>query len=52
MISNQPSLMITGMTINYWVEGTAEVTTALTFRTTAKVGKVLSQDAEITDVEL
>ena len=36
----------------YWVEGTAEVTTALTFRTTAKVGKVLSQDAEITDVEL
>ena len=36
----------------YWVEGTVEVTTALTFRTTAKVGKVLSQDAEITDVEL
>ena len=36
----------------YWVEGTAEVTSALTFRTTAKVGKVLSQDAEITDVEL
>lgn len=36
----------------YWVEGTASVTTALTFRTTAKVGKVISRDVQIADVEL
>ena len=36
----------------YWVEGTATVTAVLTFRSTEKLGKVISQDVQIIDVEL
>ena len=36
----------------YWVEGKTTVTAALTFRATEKVGKIISQDAQIIDAEV
>lgn len=35
----------------YWVGDTAYVTTSLSFRTTAKVGKIISQEVQIIDVD-